>query len=78
MPLIKDTDLEWQTWTHTTFCKGDHTVSTPRWQYIHYFDGTAELYDLQRDPEEFVNLANEKKFADVIERPFNDNLGVTS
>ena len=68
LPLIRNPDLEWQTWTHTTFGKGDHTVSTPRWQYIHYFDGTAELYDLQRDPEEFVNLAYEQKFADVIER----------
>tara|TARA_B100000768_G_scaffold182012_1_gene208406 strand:+ start:5433 stop:7121 length:1689 start_codon:yes stop_codon:yes gene_type:complete len=66
LPLVKDPDHEWQSYTHTTFGRGNHTVSTPRWQYIHYFDGAAELYDLQLDPDEFVNLANDRNFAGVV------------
>ena len=68
VPLIANPDAEWQAYTHTTFGRGDHTISTARWQYIHYFDGTAELYDLLRDPNEFVNLANDPEYAGIIER----------
>jgi len=36
--------------------------------YERYFDGAAELYDIQRDPDEFVNLAGDLEYAGVIER----------
>jgi arylsulfatase A-like enzyme len=65
LPLIKNPTLDWQEYTHTTFGLGNHTVSTVRWQFIHYFDGTSELYDIQRDPDEFVNLTNDKKYEKV-------------
>ena len=37
-------------------------VRTDRWKYIHYYqesDSLDELYDLQADPKEIKNLANE-------------------
>ncbi len=65
LPLVANPEAEWQEHTHTTFGLGNHSISTARWQYIHYFDGSAELYDLQKDPDEFVNLADKPEFSDV-------------
>jgi len=45
-------------------------VRTRRWKYIHYFEEPQEfeLYDLQNDPHEMNNLANEPAFRSVMER----------
>ena len=34
-------------------------VRTRRWKYNYYPQGHAELYDLQADPKEYVNLAGQ-------------------
>ncbi len=41
----------------TTHNQGNHTVRTEKWRYIRYADGTEELYDIIRDPNEWDNLA---------------------
>ena len=68
LPLVRNPAQEWQSYTHTTFGRGDHTITTARWQYIHYFDGGEELYDLQRDPDELVNMANAHEYTEMKER----------
>jgi len=47
---------------------GNHAVRTDRWRYIRYADGTDELYDHERDPNEWNNLADQAEFRPVIER----------
>ena len=41
----------------TTHNQDNHGVRTRNWRYIRYADGSEELYDMQRDPAEWHNLA---------------------
>ena len=42
-----------------------HPVRTERWRYIRYRTGEEELYDHQTDPNEWNNLANDPKLAEL-------------
>ena len=37
----------------------NHGVRSERWRYIRYADGSEELYDMHRDPQELKNLAQD-------------------
>jgi len=68
MPILKQQQFDRADVTITTFSIGSHTVSTPHWQLISYFDGSYELYDLQNDPNQFNNIANQAENHGVINR----------
>jgi len=50
----------------TSHNQGNHAVRSERWRFIHYADGTEELYDMQADPDEWTNLASEPTLAGVM------------
>ncbi|MBL9090481.1 MAG: sulfatase [Planctomycetaceae bacterium] len=50
----------------TTHNQGNHAIRSRDWRYIRYADGTEELYDHRADPNEWTNLAGDKKYADVV------------
>ena len=52
----------------TTANQGNHAIRTDRWRYIHYADGSEELYDRRADPNEWTNLAKNPKYRDIIRR----------
>jgi arylsulfatase A-like enzyme len=52
LPLVADPAAEWNDAVVSTIGRGTHSVSTSRWRYIRYFDGSEELYDLTSDQRE--------------------------
>ncbi|SMP67283.1 Arylsulfatase A [Neorhodopirellula lusitana] len=60
LPLLSDPAN--QDWTHSSVTylskPGSYSVSNRTHQYIHYYDGSEELYDLESDPFEWTNLAS--------------------
>ena len=49
----------------TTYGYRNHAVSGERYRYIVYSDGSEELYDLQTDPDEWTNRADDPALAGV-------------
>ena len=64
-PLLTDPAAAWSKPALTTHLKDNHAVSTERWRYIRYADGSDELYDMKRDPNEWNNLAAKSEHANV-------------
>ncbi len=50
----------------TSHNQGNHGVRSEKWRYIHYADGTEELYNMQVDPNEWYNLAAHPEHAAII------------
>lgn len=40
-------------------------MRTAQWRYIRYADGGEELYDETKDPYEWTNLANDRRYGTV-------------
>lgn len=66
VPLLRDPQSEWERPALMTYGRGNHAVRTARWRYIRYTDGSEELYDHDRDPHEWTNLADNPKHAAII------------
>jgi arylsulfatase A-like enzyme len=52
----------------TTWGKNNHSVKTDDFRFIQYEDGSQELYDVNKDPNEWFNLAGIKEFRKTINK----------
>lgn len=48
-----------------TWMNDGHLITTSQWAYIQYGDDSEELYDLNKDPRQFFNLAAERAYEGV-------------
>ncbi|MHC4744036.1 MAG: sulfatase/phosphatase domain-containing protein [Planctomycetota bacterium] len=55
--------------THSPHWHGtNHAIHSERYHYIHYRDGSEELYDNEADPYGWKNLADDPRYAEAKER----------
>lgn len=66
-PLIKKPEMTWEKPVVSTWYYKNHSIRSNHWRYIHYRDGGEELYNHDKDPGEHINLANDPRYAKVIE-----------
>jgi arylsulfatase A-like enzyme len=59
VPLLRDPAAAWPHVAITSHGRGNHAVRDAHWRYIRYADGSEELYDHRRDPQEWSNLATD-------------------
>lgn len=68
-PLLKNPDTDWSDKPSiTTLAQNEHSICDGRYRYIVYNDGSEELYDHQKDPLEWTNLAADSKYAEIKKR----------
>ena len=58
VPQLKDPNAPRTRPAITTHNQGNHGIRSERYRYIHYADNSEELYDLEKDPNEWTNLAS--------------------
>jgi len=66
LPLINSPDLPWDRPAVTIWGQNNVSVRSADWRYIHYCDGTKELYDHRNDPGEHENLASDPAMIKII------------
>ncbi|MHC4147761.1 MAG: sulfatase, partial [Planctomycetota bacterium] len=69
VPLLKNPKAEWDRPALTTHGRNNHSLRGERYRYIRYSDGTEELYDHEKDALEWINLADDPKYA-VVKKQF--------
>lgn len=67
IPQLKDATAPRKWPAITTHNHDNHGVRSEDWRYIQYADGSQELYNMKKDPDEWSNLASNPEYASVIE-----------
>jgi arylsulfatase A-like enzyme len=65
--VIEDAGYEREQPSLTYYKKGSVGMRTKDWRYIRYYDGSEELYDRKKDPNEWYNLANDTAYKSIKE-----------
>lgn len=67
-PLLENHQAEWPYFARSSFGPGNVAIVSEGYRYIHYNDGSEELYDRKADPHEWHNLARNPEKQEVLKR----------
>ena len=73
IPLLKDPSREWPYPVITSLRDNYYSVRMNNWHYINYGGEEEELYNLEKDPEEWYNLANDRSYS-TIKQQLNEKI----
>jgi arylsulfatase A-like enzyme len=65
VPQLKDASAPREFPAITTHNQNNTSIRTEKWRYIRYADGSEELYDEAKDPNEWFNLATDTTFVET-------------
>jgi len=65
-PQLADADAARPWPAITTHNHDNQGIRTRDWRFIQYADGSEELYDMRKDPNEWHNLATASQYTDVL------------
>jgi len=68
VPLMKNPESQWPYPALSFYGTGNIAVRDYRYRLIQYADNSYELYDIKRDPNEWINLAGKRKYQRVIKK----------
>ncbi|MEZ6121667.1 MAG: sulfatase [Planctomycetaceae bacterium] len=68
LPQLKDASAEREWPAITTHNHDNHGIRSKHWRYIHYADGSEELYDMKADPNEWHNVAGDEQHSAVLKQ----------
>ncbi len=68
VPLLRNPYLETEKPIVSTWGYNNHAIRSKHWRYIRYHDGTEELYDHRKDPNEFTNLASKPEYRAIMKK----------
>jgi arylsulfatase A-like enzyme len=65
VPLLRNPEGEWNHPAISSYDFSEFSIRTERWRCTRLIDGSEELYDHHKDPEEWTNLANVPRFKEI-------------
>jgi len=69
VPLLRDASADWPHVSVTCLGQpGSYGLSGEHWRLIHYANGDEELYDIERDPYEWKNLAGDPAHTEQLKK----------
>ena len=65
VPLLRDPSAGWDYPAVSCNDFSEFSIRTEKWRYTVYIDGSEELYDHVKDPEEWTNLAEDMQYEGI-------------